>query len=221
MQTEEHPSPTQLTELRSSSRSVPPPHSYSQVRQAYWQAFLNFHYVNHLFSQCSYWLHLEVTVIFLQILSPTELKLFFWPHRWCFSRGLLHPDHIACQAWPTVLLVVHLQWTGSPAAGCGSGTLTCLPVWGSEWQACPRGLPAVQDIQPCWRKVCQISDAYLSQYCTLTVTVTGLQLRWLSDVAPRPRPKNSNRPSMWGCKIMIQTDLSTIISANQDFGLSN
>lgn len=65
-----------------------------------------------------YWLHVAITYS----CPPPPV------HRRCFSRGLLHPDHATRQAWPAVLLVVHLQRTGSPAAGCGSGTLTYLPV---------------------------------------------------------------------------------------------
>lgn len=109
--------------------------------------------VNHFFpSQYFHWLHVVIT----------SFCTSFHVHRWCFPWGLLHPDHTSCQAWPTVLLVVHLQWTRSPAAGCGSGTLTCLPVWGSEWQACPGGLPTVQDFQPRRREVRQISEACLA-----------------------------------------------------------
>lgn len=98
------------------------------------------------------WVMLFNPVLFL--LSPSSYpSLPSSHHHRSFPGELLHHDSDKSPVWSPGLPSLYLQWAGCPAAGRWTGTLTCVPVWGPEWQTCPRGLPIVQRHQPGWWQV--------------------------------------------------------------------
>lgn len=83
----------------------------------------------------------------------SELFLFVLFSRWSVPWRLFHPNYHQAQSWDPVLPFVHLQREKRPATRRRVGPLTSLPVWGSDRQACPGGLPPVPLSQPGRRKV--------------------------------------------------------------------
>lgn len=73
--------------------------------------------------------------------------------RGSFPTGFLHHVYHQGQGWPPVFPVVPVQPAGHPAAGCGGGPWSHLPVRGPAWPACPGGVPHLPLHQPRGRQV--------------------------------------------------------------------